>query len=88
VSDPGPGRAGRLDLVLVWCTAVGAAVWLVAGSVSAILYRAAIEFRGTGPVVAAQVLEAAETIAVRLWVGSLAVLVARWVAAHPRRSSA
>jgi hypothetical protein len=88
VTDPGPGRVGRLDRVLVWSTAVGAAVWLVAGSISAILYRAAIEFPGTGPVVAAQVLEAAETIAVRLWVGSLAVLVARWVAARPRRSSA
>jgi hypothetical protein len=79
--------AGRLDRVLVWCTAVGTIVWLVAGSVSAILYRAALEFPGTGPVVAAQVLEAAETIAVRLWVGSLALLGARWLAARSRRPS-
>ena len=79
--------AGRLDRVLVWCTAVGTFVWLVAGSVSAILYRAAIEFPGTGPVVAAQALEAAETIAVRLWVGSLGLLAARWLAGRSRRPS-
>lgn len=72
-----------LDRVLVWLTAVGAVVWLVAGATSAILYRAAIEFPGPGPVVAAQVLEAAESIAVRLWVGSLAVLVARRLVARP-----
>jgi hypothetical protein len=78
---------GRLDRALVWCTAVGAIVWLLAGSISAILYRAAIEFPGTGPVVAAQVLEAAETIAIRLWVGSLALMVARWLGARSRRPS-
>lgn len=78
--------SGRAELVLVWLTAIGASVWALAGSISAILYRAAIDFPGTGPVVAAQAFEAAETIALRLWVGSLAVLAALWLAGRVRRA--